>query len=77
MLRACAIALSLTAAAMVGVQAVPAQTERARPAKSLHATTAAQPSKRAPLPGANQGEKNWMDRASAPSNGGGGGGGGM
>jgi len=75
MLRACAVALSLTVVAVTGIQPVLAQAERPRPAKSLRARTAAQPPRTAPSQGTNRVEKSWMDRASESSNSGGGGGG--
>jgi hypothetical protein len=75
MLRPSAVALSFTLAALVGIQAGFAQTHQSRPAKSLHARTAAQPNKREIPQAPVQGEKSWMDRASNVSNSGGGGGG--
>jgi hypothetical protein len=78
MLRRSALVLSLamTTAILAG-QAVSAQTNQGRSAKSLNARTAAPPSKTVPPRSPATGEKNWMDRASDASNSGGGGGGGM
>jgi len=73
-LRPCAIALAFAVMALVSGQ-VFAQTHQARPGKSLHARTTAQPNKRALPHDAPQGEKSWMERASNASNSGGGGGG--
>jgi hypothetical protein len=73
-LRPCAIALAFAVMALVSGQ-VFAQTHQARPGKSSHARTAAQPNKREIPQAPIQGEKSWMERASNASNSGGGGGG--
>ena len=76
MLRPFAIVLSLAMiAAALFVQAVRAQTDQGRSAKS-NARSAAPPSKIVPPHRPASGEKSWMDRASE-STGSAGGGGGM
>jgi hypothetical protein len=78
-----ALAMPLAAAVLLGgLQAASAQAGQPRePAASRpgspHARTAKPAAReRTPAHGPAQDEKNWMDRASSPSNGGGGGGGG-
>jgi len=74
MLRPSAIVLSVAMMAVVlDAQAVSAQANPGRSAKSLNARTAPPPSKSAPPQRPASGEKSWMDRASESHDSGGGG----